>query len=55
VEKYGVEEAEPVPEKTATDKPKECPKCHSPLRPTLDTGVLLCPQCGSKPFEKAGP
>jgi predicted RNA-binding Zn-ribbon protein involved in translation (DUF1610 family) len=31
---------------------KKCPDCASALRPTEETGVLLCPACGSKPFEK---
>ena len=55
MDKYGVDEEEPSPNKTTEDKPKQCPACKSPLRPIEDTGVLICPKCGSKPFEKAGP
>ena len=50
-EKYGVEELDPPADKTAGDK-AVCPTCQAPLRPTTETGVLLCPSCGSKPFEK---
>ena len=52
MEKFGVEEDEPAPDKTAEEKPKVCPSCGSPLRPISETGVLICPKCGSKPFEK---
>jgi hypothetical protein len=52
VEKFGVEEDEPS-DKLGSEKREECPACHSLLRPTHETGVLLCPKCGSKPFEKA--
>lgn len=55
MDKFGVEEEDPPPNKTAADAPKECPACHTPLRPISETGVLLCPKCGSKPFEKAVP
>jgi len=49
MEKYGVSEKKDVTQnKTATDK-KVCPVCGSPLR--LHGEVLLCPRCGSKPFE----
>lgn len=49
MEKYGVEEKDPA-DKTAHDK-DVCPKCGEILRAQLDTGVLLCPNCGSAPFE----
>jgi predicted RNA-binding Zn-ribbon protein involved in translation (DUF1610 family) len=49
VDKYGVEEVEPK-DKTANDK-ATCPTCGKILRPQTDTGVLLCPSCGSAPFE----
>lgn len=52
MEKYAVEEDE-VDTKTAADKAR-CPACDSPLRPVDETGVLLCPKCGSAPFEKKG-
>lgn len=49
MEKYGVEEA-PEDVKTAAEG-KKCPACGESLRPIAVTGVLLCPKCGSKPFE----
>lgn len=50
MEKYGVEESE---DKIAeVKKPNECPTCGSPLEDTETTGVLKCPLCGTKPFEK---
>ena len=51
MEKYGVEEEDLPADKTAEDKTL-CPVCKTPLRPVSETGVLLCPKCGSKPFEK---
>ncbi len=53
VDKYGVEEELPA-DKTATEQLSKCPSCGTPLRPVEDTGVSLCPKCGSKPFEKKG-
>ena len=52
MDKFGVEQEEPG-DKLAAENKHECPECHSLLRPTQETGVLLCPKCGSKPFEKA--
>lgn len=49
MEKFGVEENQDDV-KTATEG-KNCPVCGSKLRPQSKTGVLLCPKCGSKPFE----
>lgn len=57
-EKYGVEENEEQV-KSAEQRPHtisgrshiECPKCKRTLRPQDETGVLLCPACGSAPFE----
>lgn len=53
VEKYGVDEAD-IEDKTAAIQIDECPRCHAKLRPVQDTGVLLCPTCGSRPFEQGG-
>ena len=50
MEKYGVEEA-PEDVKTAAAGAKKCPTCGEALRSIEVTGVLLCPKCGSKPFE----
>lgn len=54
MDKFGVE-VEPE-EKTAQEKgkasPGRCPACKAPLRPLDETGVPLCPRCGSKPFEQ---
>ena len=49
MEKFGVEEL-PEDTKTASTR-KLCPRCSTELRPVDETGVLLCPACGSKPFE----
>jgi DNA-directed RNA polymerase subunit RPC12/RpoP len=49
MDKYGVETEKPV--KTADDKPK-CPNCGKPIEDPEKTGVPLCPDDGSKPFEK---
>lgn len=55
MDKFGVEEEETAPDKTAAEQPKQCPACDAPLRPIEETGVLICPNCGSKPFEKKAP
>lgn len=54
MEKYGVYEEEDK-SKTAAEKGKKprCPACDKYLRPQAVTGVLMCPQCGSLPFEGA--
>ncbi len=52
-EKYGVEE-EVDSSKTAAEGKNTCPRCSAELRPQAVTGVLLCPKCGSKPFEREG-
>jgi len=51
MEKYGVDEEEDTV-KTAKVGDKTCPTCSTKLRPPAKTGVLLCPKCGSKPFER---
>ncbi len=52
MEKYGVSE-DASPEKQAQVKENQCcPKCGATLRDSNDTGVLLCPHCGSLPFEE---
>lgn len=49
MEKYGVtEQTEKTAEPQDTGK---CPDCGATLVDAEQTGVLLCPQCGSKPFE----
>ena len=50
MEKFAVEEVEP-PKTASSDQPAKCPACGSTLLPQADTGILLCPKCGSKPFE----
>ena len=53
MEKYGVtEDAELEKEAKQGDKPR-CPQCKTLLRDDSKTGVLLCPNCGSRPFEKS--
>jgi DNA-directed RNA polymerase subunit RPC12/RpoP len=53
MEKFGVEEEEQP--KIATTGKTACPICGTTLRPIEETGVLLCPKCGSKPFEHVTP
>lgn len=52
MEKFGVEIEEP--DKTASEKkpaPETCPRCGATLRAKEEVNVLLCPNCGSLPFE----
>ena len=49
MDKYGVETEKQ--DKTAGDKPK-CPDCGKDLEDPDKTGVPICPNDGSKPFEK---
>ena len=53
-EKYGVLEDPDAVSKTAEDKttPKRCPACGSELVAAETVNVLICPQCGTKPFEQ---
>ena len=51
MEKFGVDE--PVEEKIAAAKETgKCPQCNTVLRDQEETGVVICPNCGTKPFEK---
>ena len=53
MDKFGVDEInDPDAPKTGALTHKVCPACGAELRPVEDTGVLLCPRCGSKPFEE---
>ncbi len=53
MEKYGVSE-ESANEKEAQQKDNPtCPDCGEALCDSSNTGVLLCPNCGSRPFEKS--
>jgi hypothetical protein len=49
MDKYGVETEKQ--DKTAGDKSK-CPDCDKELEDPNKTGVPLCPEHGTKPFEK---
>lgn len=52
-EKYGVLENPETVDKTAEEKtPRRCPDCNSVLVPSEQVNVLICPQCGTKPFER---
>lgn len=51
MEKYGVDE-EVSQEKRANLKDGRCPTCNEPLLETEETGVSICPKCGTKPFEE---
>lgn len=50
MEKYGVEESEDI--KTAQEGSDVCPVCGRKLEPVNTTGVRLCRNCGTKPFEQ---
>lgn len=53
MEKYGVQEEVPKKDdKTANSNPEVCPDCNAILDNLSTTGVLKCPQCGTRPFEK---
>lgn len=49
MEKYGVD-TEADLDKTAQEN-TTCPDCGAVLPSQTETGVLLCPNCGSEPFE----
>lgn len=50
MEKFGVDE--PVEEKVAEAKETgKCPQCNATLQNLEETGVAICPECGTKPFE----
>jgi len=48
VEKYGVEQDNV---KVSSETRELCRTCGAVLRPQEETGVLLCPRCGSRPYE----
>jgi ribosomal protein S27AE len=51
MDKYGVDEGVELVEKTAVDcLAEQCPACGAAC--TRHGAVLLCPVCGSKPFEE---
>jgi len=54
MDKFGVVQENDDAVKTGGDK-KSCPVCGAPLRPSELTNVLVCPKCGTKPFEKESP
>jgi len=55
MEKYGVDEVSSQTKKTKTAQKTDelkCPTCGKKLKNLNKTGgVLICPQCGSQPFE----
>lgn len=52
MEKYGVEETSEKKAENDYTPTGACPQCKTPLRPIDETGVMVCPRCGTKPFEK---
>jgi len=54
MEKYGVDESD-ADTKTAQERPTTCPTCNAPLKAVEETNVLVCPTCGTKPFEGPRP
>lgn len=51
MEKYGVDENVTPKKEAEHRKERKCPECDATLRDTQTTGVLLCPNCGTRPFE----
>jgi len=51
MDKYGVDE-QVSEEKRAGLKTNRCPECNELLLDTDETGVLVCPKCGTRPFEE---
>lgn len=49
MQKYGVEESEP--KEAGEEKSNLCPSCGAVLEDSKETGVKICPNCGTKPFE----
>ncbi len=52
MEKYGVEEQASHDKKAQDGERQRCPECDSPLLNPETTGVLVCPTCGTQPFEE---
>lgn len=50
MEKYGVEESKQDPRKMEKAAAEGCPVCGSEVQ--QHGSVLVCPTCGTKPFEK---
>jgi len=50
MKKYGVEESEP--KEAGEEKSDFCPTCGMALENQAETGVRICPICGTKPFEE---
>ena len=49
MEKYGVEEELPEEKTGKAESRRLCPDCGAVAK---NEGVLVCPKCGTKPFEK---
>lgn len=52
MEKYGVNESVPQDKLAEVKAGERCPNCKALLADLAQTGVLLCPECGTEPFEK---
>ena len=50
MEKYGV--VEEFVKAGEAGKENTCPICGGPLQDRDETGILICPVCGTKPFEE---
>ena len=51
-EKLGVEVDPEIPIKTANEGKSLCPVCNAPLRKSESLSLPVCPNCGTKPFER---
>jgi DNA-directed RNA polymerase subunit RPC12/RpoP len=49
--KFGEESTDTTKDKTAEER--ICPKCKGPLEELEGTSILVCANCGHRPYEKA--
>lgn len=52
-EKYGVDEVNGGAKTAKEGEIRHCPNCGKRLVPTEKINVLMCPLCGTRPFEEA--
>lgn len=54
MDKYAVEEDAEAGKTAAAKAPGACPICGAKLLNPETTNVLVCPKCGTRPFEAPG-